>query len=270
MSRFTYKLILPCRWNQDAMRRMVEGMWLLYTIITILLLPTAVVIALHMSRIRFARTIVAKTEPAQSCPDGYCNTIVVAGDSTAFGVGALPAESTAGRLAAAFPRARVVNVAKSGNRIGHVVEQLDKVDCPSADLVLIQACANDVLEFRSVKKVEADLRAAIARARKLSRNIVLMPGHDFSVAPFFLRPISFLINRHALKVHPMIKRVAAEEGIIFVDLFRDPATEPFLKEPTRYYCPDFLHPSGQGYAIWFSILTAQVPLRQFLASNGSD
>ena len=110
-------------------------MWLLYTILTILLLPAAVVIALHMSRIRFARTIVAKTEAAQSCPDGYCNTIVVAGDSTAFGVGALPAESTAGRLAAAFPRARLVNVAKSGNRIGHVVEQLDRVDCTSADPV---------------------------------------------------------------------------------------------------------------------------------------
>ena len=171
---------------------------------------------------------------------------------------------------AAFPHARVVNVAKSGNRIGHVVEQLDKVDCPSVDLILIQACANDVLEFRSVRKVEADLRAAIARARKLSRNIVLMPGHDFSVAPFFLRPISILIMRHAIKVHAMVKRVVAEEGIMFVDLFRDPATEPFLKEPTLYYCPDFLHPSGKGYAIWFSILTAQVPLRQFLASNGSD
>ena len=69
-------------------------MWLLYTILTILLLPTAVVIALHMSRIRFARTIVAKTVPAQSSPEGYRATIVVAGDSTAFGVGALPAEST--------------------------------------------------------------------------------------------------------------------------------------------------------------------------------
>jgi lysophospholipase L1-like esterase len=245
-------------------------MWLLYAILTILLLPTAVVIALHMSRIRFARTLVAKTEPAQSCPDGYRSTIVVAGDSTAFGVGALPAESTAGRLAAAFPDARVVNVAKSGNRIGHVVQQLDKVDCKSVDLILIQACANDVLEFRSVKKVEQDLRAAIARARRLSRNIILMPGHDFSVAPFFLRPISILIMRHAVKVHAMVKRVVAEEGIIFVDLFRDPATEPFVKEPKLYYCPDFLHPSGKGYAIWFAMLTAQVPLRQFLAGNGSD
>jgi lysophospholipase L1-like esterase len=245
-------------------------MWPLYVLLTILLLPAAAVIAIYLPRIRFSRGLVAKTVAAQSSPEQCRSTIVVAGDSTAFGVGALPAESTAGRLAAAFPHARVVNVARSGARIGHVVEQLDKVDCQSVDLVLIQACANDVLEFRPVRKVEADLRAAIARARKLSANIVLMPGHDFSVAPFFLRPISILIMRHAVKVHAMAKRVVAEEGIMFVDLFRDPSTEPFVKEPHRYYCPDWLHPSGEGYAIWFAMLAAQVPLRQFLVPPGSD
>ena len=212
----------------------------------------------------------ARTIPAQSSPERCRNVVVVAGDSTAFGVGALPAESTAGRLAAAFPRARVVNVARSGARIGHVVEQLDRVDCPAADLVLVQACANDVLEFRPVAKVEADLRAAISRARRLSRNIVLMPGQNFSVAPFFLRPLSAVIMWHAVKIHAIVKRVTAEEGVIFVDLFRDPSADPFVQEPRRYYCPDGLHPSGEGYAIWFAVLMAQVPLSQFLSGPGSD
>ena len=43
---------------------------------------------------------------------------------------------------------------------------------------------------------------------------------------------------------------------------------PFVKEPHRYYCPDGLHPSGEGYALWFATLVAQVPLARFLA--GSD
>lgn len=245
-------------------------MWLLYTILTILLLPTAAVIAIYASRIRFSRSIVARTVAAQSCPEGCRNTIVVAGDSTAFGVGALPAESTAGRLAAAYPHARVINVARSGARVGHVAGQLDQAGCASADMVLIQACANDVLELRPVAKVEADLRAAIASARRLSRNIVLMPGHDFSVAPFFLRPISRVIMWHAVKVHAVVRRVSAEEGVVFVDLFRDPMTEPFLREPLRYYCPDWLHPSGEGYAIWFAVLAAKVPIGQFLSGSGSD
>ena len=76
-------------------------MWALYVFLAILLLPTAAVVAVYASRIRFSRRIVARTVPAQSSPKDCRRTIVVAGDSTAFGVGALPAESTAGRLAAA-------------------------------------------------------------------------------------------------------------------------------------------------------------------------
>lgn len=239
-------------------------MWALYLLLTILLLPTAAVIAIYASRIRFSRRLVAQTVAAQSSPECCRATIVVAGDSTAFGVGALPAESTAGRIAAAFPDARVVNVARSGARIGHVVGQLEGLDFDKVDLILIHACGNDVLEFRSVKKVEQDLRDAVAKARSLSPHVVLMPGHNFSVAPFFLRPISLIIMRHATRIHRMIERVTKELDVIFVDLFREPNEDPFCKEPTRYYCADGLHPSGEGYALWFATLIAHVPISRFL------
>ena len=242
-------------------------MWILYAFVTLMLLPAAILIAVYASRIRFSRQIVARTVPAQSSPPACRRTIVIAGDSTAFGVGALPSESTAGRLAAAFPHARVVNVARSGARIGHVVEQLDRVGCGKVDFVLIHACANDVLEFRAVHKVEADLRAAIAKARQLSDHVVLMPGQNFSVAPFFLRGLSHIIMRHAIKVHAMVKRVTGELGVHFVDLFTDPSEDPFVKEPHRYYCPDGLHPSGDGYGIWFKALMGAVPLTTLLASD---
>ena len=246
-------------------------MWALYALLAILLAPAAAVVALYASRIRFSRRLVAQTRPVQQKPESHRRTIIVAGDSTAFGVGALPAESTAGRIAAAFPSARVTNVARSGSRVGHVVDQLDSLDVESADLVLIHASANDVLEFRSVEKFERDLRAALTRAREMSANVVLMPGHDFSVAPFFLRPLSWLVARHAARLHPVIKRVAGEMGIVFVDLMGSTHEEPFVLEPRRYYCPDGLHPSGEGYAIWFAALLAQVPLARFLADQaGSD
>jgi lysophospholipase L1-like esterase len=245
-------------------------MWALYVILAILLAPAATVAAVYASRIRFSRRIVARTRPAQSSPETCRRTIVVCGDSTAFGVGALPEESTAGRIAAAFPHARVINVARSGANIGGVVDQLDLLQVRRADLVLIHACANDVLEFRSMRIFERDLRAALARARKLSANVILMPGHDFSVAPFFLRGIKRLILWHAVRIHGIVKRVSAEAGVIFVDLFRAPDTEPFVREPRRYYCADGLHPSGEGYAIWFAALLAQAPVARFLAENGSD
>ena len=241
------------------------GMWLLYIVLAVLLTPTAAVIALYASRIRFSRQIVARTRPDQHMPECCRRTIVIAGDSTAFGVGALPGESTAGRLAAAYPHARVINVSRSGARIGHVAEQLDRAGVASADLVLIHAGGNDVLEFRAPEKVEADLRAAVARARQLSANVILMPGHDFSKAPFFLRPLSRIIMWHAVRVHAVVKRVSCELGVIFVDLFRDPQDDPFAREPARYYCPDRLHPSGEGYGLWFAELITQVPLQRFLA-----
>ena len=95
-------------------------------------------------------------------------------------------------------------------------------------------------------------------------------GHNFSVAPFFLRGIKRLIMWHAMRIHALVKRVAPELGVIFVDLFTDPQGEAFVKEPRRYYCPDGLHPSGEGYALWFAVLIAQVPLARFLAEHGSD
>ena len=246
-------------------------MWPLYVLLAILLAPPAAVVALYVSRIRFSKRLVAQTCPVQQLPQACRRTIIVAGDSTAFGVGALPAESTAGRIAAAFPCARVTNVARSGSRVGHVVDQLDSLDVESADLVLIHASANDVLEFRCVEKFERDLRAALTRARRMSTNVVLMPGHNFSVAPFFLRPLSWLVARHAQRLHPIIKRVAGEMGIVFVDLIGSTHEAPFVREPRRYYCPDGLHPSGEGYAIWFAALLAQVPLARFLADQaGSD
>jgi lysophospholipase L1-like esterase len=245
-------------------------MWALYVILAILLAPTVAVVLVYVSRIRFSRRIVARTTPAQSMPERCRRTIVIAGDSTAFGVGALPAESTAGRLASRFPYARVINVARSGARIGHVAGQLEGAGVAQADLVLIHACANDVLEFRSPRKVEADLRHALARAQAMSANVVLMPGHNFSVAPFFLRPMQRIVMWHAVRLHAVVARVSAELGVVFVDLFRDPQAEPFEREPARYYCPDRLHPSGEGYAIWFAALITQAPILRYLADAGAD
>src|SRR5438552_4149211 len=75
-------------------------MWAFYIFLAILLTPAAVVVGVYSSRIRFSRRIVARTQPAQQTPSRCRRVIVVAGDSTAFGVGArdrLPRDARAGR-----------------------------------------------------------------------------------------------------------------------------------------------------------------------------
>lgn len=126
--------------------------------------------------------------------------------------------------------------------------------------------------FRSPANASRCREIVVVWARSLSDNIILMPGQNFSVAPFFLRGLSQIIMRHAVRIHAMVARVTQELDVIFVDLFHEPAAQVFVREPKRYYCPDGLHPSGDGYGIWFAVLMASVPLAQFLGrgNGGAD
>jgi lysophospholipase L1-like esterase len=215
----------------------------------------------YRQRIRLSRAIAAQAVCAQWNPPAARATVVVLGDSTAVGVGARdPCESVAGRIAKAFPHARILNYAVSGAYVRDVHAQLDKHGDSPADVVLIQACANDVLGTHPVAAVEADLRRAVARAAALGALVVLMPGCNFSFAPFF-RPLPVTpIDWRARKIHAMIQRVAGDTAAIYVDLFHLKPTDPFFVQPQEFFCPDGLHPSGEGYRIWFEELTRRVPL----------
>ena len=73
----------------------------------------------------------------------------------------------------------------SGANIGAVLLQLQDLPVAHPDLVLIHACANDVLEFRSLAAVERDLRAAYGRGLR-SVAVVFMhayawPDHERQV-----------------------------------------------------------------------------------------
>jgi lysophospholipase L1-like esterase len=45
-----------------------------------------------------------------------------------------------------------------------------------------------------------------------------------------------------------------------VDLRMPRHRDPFRLAPRRYYSPDGIHPSADGYALWFAQITRQVPL----------
>jgi lysophospholipase L1-like esterase len=192
----------------------------------------------------------------------------VLGDSTAFGVGACePDHSVAGRIAAAFPDARVFNYSKSGARARHVHGQLDAYPYPTADVVLVQVGANDVLGVHPVARIEVDLRAAFERARALGAVVFFMPGNNFSFAPFFVWPAQGLLCWRALRIHAMVQRLVEETGVFYVNLLADPAEDPFMLEPRRYYSADGLHPSSEGYGFYYTALLAQGRLGEYLGAS---
>lgn len=238
----------------------------LATVLTVLILLVASQVVIYLRRIRFSESLVARSVVAQSVPESARKTIVVLGDSTAVGVGAgSPDHSVAGRIAAAFPTARVYNYSKSGARARHVMAQFEQFPHDRADVLLIQVCANDVVGVHSVDVIEAQLRAVIDRAKGLGARIFLMPGNNFCIAPFFVWPAQPLLTWRALKIHAMLQRLADETGIHFVDLLCDPQEDPFAKEPKRYYSEDLIHPSAEGYALYFSALVTRGGLGQHLA-----
>lgn len=220
---------------------------------------------MYWRRIRLARTIASKAVSHQSDPANARATVVVVGDSTGVGVGAAsPGESVAGRIAESFPYTRVFNYACSGAHVHDVLGQLDRHGDKPADIVLIQASANDVVDSHSVAAVEADLRETISRARALGALVVLMPGCNFVFAPFFRPLFAASMANRAQRMHDMVQRVAAETGSVYVDLFTLKPADPFFREGSRYFCADGLHPSGEGYRIWFEELARKVPLADIL------
>ena len=226
----------------------------------------------YKQRIRLSRAIAAQAVCAQWNPPAARATVVVLGDSTAVGVGARdPFESVAGRIAQAFPHSRIANYAVSGAYVRDVHAQFDRHGDRSADVVLIQACANDVLGTHPVAAVEADLRKVVGRAQALGALVVLMPGCNFSFAPFFRPLFMTAVDWRAKKIHAMIHRVAADTGAVYVDLFHLKPTDPFFVQAQQFFCPDGLHPSGEGYRVWFEELTRRVPLGERLGKlAGAD
>ena len=56
----------------------------------------------------------------------------------------------------------------------------------------------------------------------------------------------------------MFIEVAAESGVMYVDLFEEPEADVFLAEPKKYLAIDGLHPSKEGYAYWYKTLKPTV------------
>ena len=220
----------------------------------------------YLRRIRFSESLVARSVCAQHQPDDARKTLVVVGDSLAVGVGARAEESVAGRVAAAFPHVRVFNYSKAGARVRDVAAQLARYPEARADVVLIQACANDVCGLHRIDSIEAQLREVIESAHGLGARVFLMPGNNFCLAPFFMWPAQPLLMYRAFRIRAMIARLAEQTGSEFVDLIYERHEDPFLREPHRYFSEDLIHPSAEGYAHYFTQLLAKGKLDRYLSA----
>lgn len=185
--------------------------------------------------------------------------ILVAGDSTAYGTGASQSiDSIAGRLGEDFLSYEIENIAKNGLTLAGLHEKLKTL--PPSDpyeLMLIQIGGNDILQKTDPKLIEAALAEIIVLAKLRSKHVVVMSSGNVGGAPAFApygSPLSLAYEAQTRTVRDIFIRVAQAEGALYIDLFREPEDDVFIKEPKRYMAFDGLHPSSEGYAVWYNEL----------------
>lgn len=221
----------------------------------------AVVLAfagVHAWRFHRAQELVGEARAFSTHPAEARTRWLVAGDSTAVGVGASrPEDSVAGRIAAANPGVVIANVGRSGAKYDEVAAQLARIHHPY-DVVLVQAGGNEALSLRDLDEVEGDLRAVLAHARRIAPRVVFMPAGNEGNSPMFLWPLAAAIKHRARALYAMESRVAREHDVVFVDLFAPEADDPFMRDPGRFFARDGLHPSSEGYRLWYEALAPHV------------
>ena len=204
---------------------------------------------LHVApRLRAAAVTVAQTKPYTRGEAPKGTALLVVGDSTAYGVGAeTPAVSTASRVGDALG-ASVENYARSGGKTREVLAQLNKAQKEKYDVILIQVGANDIMQFSSNVQTQAELDVALQRAKELSSTVVLLTCGDIGAAPLWPWPVGYLYTYRAQVLREKFMNTAQKYGVHYVDLLTKPDT--YSTDPARYYAPDGLHLSGEGYALW--------------------
>ena len=182
-------------------------------------------------------------------PGGGSPRILVAGDSTAVGTGASPDGSVAGRFGSEFPRASIRNVSTNGWKTADLLAAFPEGG--SFDLIVLQIGANDIIRGTPEQAFEASLGALFAKAKASSPNVVALHSGNIGLAPMFRWPASSILAARTRKYREAYMRIAAEHGVVYVDLYDEREDDVMSKDIAKYYAADLLHLTNNGYGVWY-------------------
>jgi lysophospholipase L1-like esterase len=207
--------------------------------------------ALIFFRAHAARVQMADEHPYKKESTDYTKTLLVLGDSTAVGVGASrPEDTVPGRLATYLGATHTENYAKSGSFSGELKEQIDQAVLDRYDVVLIMTGANDILFLHGAKETAKQLDVLMMTLPDAGKVILMTAGNvgGATIFPLIVRPLHTWLNQ---TFHHWFTKVAKRRGALYVNLYQPSLQDPFRKDPDRYLSEDGLHPSSDGYGLWF-------------------
>jgi lysophospholipase L1-like esterase len=231
-----------------------------YSIVSILLVVVVAYVFFLIYPIyhstQVSKKLIAEAVAYQQHPAHATMHILVAGDSTAVGVGTTDSQySTAGRLGQQFPQADITNIGVSGYRLADVIPllQAQQKNGNHYDLILLQIGANDVTHLTGKSLVTAEAATVFALCNTLASKTIVLTAGNMGLSSVFHWPFSAIMTSRSLMVRSIFMAAAAQYPTIhYIDLFETKENDPFEKDSQRYYAPDHFHLTNDGYGIWYS------------------
>jgi lysophospholipase L1-like esterase len=191
--------------------------------------------------------------------------ILIIGDSTAFGTGARrPEDSIGGRLARDFKDTNIINYGVNGALTKGVAEQIERAKGTKFDMVIVSTGGNDIWHFTSVQKIEYWLEVLLKDAIEVSdHRVIVLLYANFGLSPLFPRILRQILVRRSDKVRLAFEKVCGRYKVPCIDLFlsnKDDILDsnPFKREPELYFSSDYMHPSSEGYGLWYKRMWAEM------------
>lgn len=208
--------------------------------------------AIRIAIILLTNKTLAVTSDPYSSKKESSEKILILGDSTAVGTGASKPEDTiGGMLARDFPNAQIVNVGVNGSTVSDLPRQIARVADQKFNLIVISSGGNDTWKFSRMETIRNHLYQVLMKAISLSdHQVVFLVNNNVGFGPF-PKFISAILTRRARKITEIIESVAIAQRIPVIDLFSSDRDNPFLKNPTGLLASDGIHPSSEGYAVWY-------------------
>lgn len=208
------------------------------------------------TKIQTSKQLVSQASAFSNLTDDYSTTLLVLGDSTGVGVGAItPTDTVAGLWAKHIDATYVENYSVSGDTIEDLSNQIAQAQQGTYDYILIQIGANDIIRFHDIKKDREILTSAL-QSLPNSTNLMVMSAGNLGSTTFFPWFMKSIYTKRTLSYHSMFTSVVPNHNGVYTNLYDRPENDLFMNLPELYYSADGLHPSSAGYNIWFEKLRA--------------
>jgi lysophospholipase L1-like esterase len=180
-------------------------------------------------------------------------TLLVLGDSTGYGTGATDGRfSVPGRIGSDY-QVSIRNQSVNGRTIGELLEDTERFT-GEYEVILLMIGANDIIQRRDLKMVEAELRTLVERLSNHTDHLLMISSGNVGGAVRYNETESDSYTELTRRFRAAYNAVGETSPLTYVDLFEEPTDDMFIKDPDRYTAIDGLHPTDHGYELWYQKL----------------